>query len=130
MNIEINDFEHEVRNKINWGKGRPSFPSLEDYHITSSDLDDYLFDKQAILDKNADLRTTYTVWGILIVLCIVIMSFFISNNTVSLFTGIGIGVVCCIIYEMLKRMIKSIRLKRLANPQIDKYINDVLSYKK
>ncbi len=46
----LDDFEHKVTGKIDKYGGEPDFPKLENYGITRMDLDNYLFDKQAILD--------------------------------------------------------------------------------
>ena len=46
----FNDFEHKVTDKMKKYADRVDFPKVEDYGITRMELDDYLFDKQAILD--------------------------------------------------------------------------------
>ena len=46
----LDDFEHKVTGKIAKYGNEPDFPKFENYGITRMELDDYLFDKQSILD--------------------------------------------------------------------------------
>ncbi len=46
----------------------PDFPKLENYGITRMELDDYLFDKQAILDMGGSKRSQLTIGGFITVI--------------------------------------------------------------
>ena len=59
----LDDFEHKVTGKIAKYGNEPDFPKFENYGITRMELDDYLFDKQAILDMGGSKRTQLTVGG-------------------------------------------------------------------
>ena len=72
----LNDFQHDVTATIERYKDEPEFPHIHDFNITAGELDDYLFEKQAILDSNGTERSRYTLAGTLVVLPVVILAFF------------------------------------------------------
>ena len=72
----FDDFEHKVKGKIGKYGDRPDFPRLEDYGIERMELEDYLFDKQAILDMGGSPRSKMTVGGIVTILPVIILSAF------------------------------------------------------
>lgn len=70
----FDDFEHKVTDKIKKYGDRPNFPKLEDYGIERMELEDYLFDKQAIMDMGGTPRHKMTVGGIITLIPIIILS--------------------------------------------------------
>ena len=72
----LNDFQHDVTATIERYKDETEFPHIHDFNITAGELDDYLFEKQAILDSNGTERSRYTLAGTLVVLPVVILAFF------------------------------------------------------
>ena len=64
----LDDFEHKVTGKIAKYGNEPDFPKFENYGITRMELDDYLFDKQAILDMGGSKRSQLTIGGFITVL--------------------------------------------------------------
>lgn len=69
----LDDFEHKVTNKMQKYGDEPDFPKLENYGLTRMELDDYLFDKQAILDMGGSKRTQLTVGGFITVIPVLIL---------------------------------------------------------
>jgi len=130
--METIDFQQRVNRKIQLNKTYSDFPKAEDYGITESELSDYLFDKQAILDSEGSPRSQYTVAGILIVLPVIIISAFSEKDLPwgrwSLFVGLGIGLALAGCVKYLVKLLIRIRLKRMANTKIDDYIHAVLNY--
>ena len=130
--METIDFQQRVNRKIQLNKTYSDFPKAEDYGITESELSDYLFDKQAILDSEGSPRSQYTVAGILIVLPVIIISAFSEKKLPwgrwSLFVGLGIGLALAGCVKYLIKLLIRIRLKRMTNRKIDDYINAVLNY--
>lgn len=130
--METIDFQQRVNRKIQLNKTYSDFPKTEDYGITESELSDYLFDKQAILDSEGSPRSQYTVAGILIVLPVIIISAFSEKDLPwgrwSLFVGLGIGLALAGCVKYLIKLLIRIRLKRMANTKIDDYIHAVLNY--
>ena len=121
--METIDFQQRVNRKIQLNKTYSDFPKAEDYGITESELSDYLFDKQAILDSEGSPRSQYTVAGILIVLPVIIISAFSEKDLPwgrwSLFVGLGIGLALAGCVKYLIKLLIRIRLKRMTNTQID-----------
>lgn len=130
--METIDFQQRVSRKIQLNKTYSDFPKAEDYGITESELSDYLFDKQAILDSEGSPRSQYTVAGILIVLPVIIISAFSEKDLPwgrwSLFVGLGIGLALAGCVKYLIKLLIRIRLKRMTNKKIDDYIHAVLNY--
>ena len=130
--METIDFQQRVSRKIQLNKTYSDFPKAEDYGITESELSDYLFDKQAILDSEGSPRSQYTVAGILIILPVIIISAFSEKDLPwgrwSLFVGLGIGLALAGCVKYLIKLLIRIRLKRMTNTKIDDYIHAVLNY--
>ena len=63
-----------MTSKIEKYGANADFPKFENYGITRMDLDDYLFDKQAILDMGGSKRTQLTVGGFITVIPVLILS--------------------------------------------------------
>ena len=130
----LNDFEHSVTNKIKEFGAHPDFPKLEDFDITKAQLDDYLFDKQALIDSLGSEKSQYTQAGILIVLPVIIAAAFPEKSLPGGALGgslisIGIGIMLALLVSGLQRFVRRIRIKRLHDARIENYIAQVLSYK-
>lgn len=129
----LDDFEHNVTNRIAAFDNRNDFPRMEDYGITKEALDSYLFDKQAILDSGGSQRSRYTIAGFLIVLPVVVMSAYPDKDLpfgeMTILLAIGVGLLLCLIVWLLWNLSVRIRLKKIANKQLDSYIKDVLDYR-
>ena len=115
----LDDFEHKVTGKIAKYGGEPDFPKLENYGITRMDLDDYLFDKQAILDMGGSKRTQLTVGGFITVIPVLILSCFpdkspIYENGKALTTIIAIliGLLLACFAKSLLQMIILFRVNK------------------
>ena len=129
----LDDFEHNVTNRIAAFDNRNDFPQMGDYGITKEALDSYLFDKQAILDSGGSQRSRYTIAGFLIVLPVVVMSAYPDKDLpfgeMTILLAIGVGLLLCLIVWLLWNLSVRIRLKKIANKQLDNYIKDVLDYR-
>ena len=115
----LDDFEHKVTGKIDKYGDEPDFPKLENYGITRMDLDDYLFDKQAILDMGGSKRTQLTVGGFITVIPVLILSCFpdkspIYENGKALTTVIAIiiGLLLACFAKSLLQMIILFRVNK------------------
>ncbi len=78
----LDDFEHKVTGKIAKYGDEPDFPKLENYGITRMELDDYLFDKQAILDMGGSKRSQLTMGGFITVLPVLVLSCFPDKSPI------------------------------------------------
>lgn len=136
--MEILDFEHRVLKIIDECKDNPDFPQMEERGITQFMLDDYLFDKQAILDSEGSERSQYTRLGFFLILPILVLAAFPTNSLpwhndlYSVLVGLGIGLTLAALQKLLFRLVIAKRLRKLAhsNPDVDKYITDLLNYSK
>ena len=115
----------------------PDFPKLENYGLTRMDLDDYLFDKQAILDMGGSKRTQLTVGGFITVIPVLILSCFpdkspIYENGKAMTTIIAIiiGLLLACFCKALLQMVILYRVNKHKETKMETFIKAVLFYEK
>lgn len=133
----LDDFEHKVTNKIQKYGDEPDFPKLENYGLTRMELDDYLFDKQAILDMGGSKRTQLTVGGFVTVIPVLILSCFpdkspIYENGKAMTTIIAIiiGLLLACFCKALLQMVILYRVNKHKETKMETFIKAVLFYEK
>ena len=131
----LDDFEHKVTNKMQKYGDEPDFPELENYGLTRMELDDYLFDKQAILDMGGSKRTQLTVGGFITVIPVLILSCFpdkspIYENGKAMTTIIAIiiGLLLACFCKALLQMVILYRVNKHKETQMETFIKAVLFY--
>ena len=133
----LDDFEHKVTNKMQKYGDEPDFPKLEHYGLTRMELDDYLFDKQAILDMGGSKRTQLTVGGFITVIPVLILSCFpdkspIYENGKAMTTIIAIiiGLLLACFCKALLQMVILYRVNKHKETKMETFIKAVLFYEK
>ena len=133
----LDDFEHKVTNKMQKYGDEPDFPKLENYGLTRMELDDYLFDKQAILDMGGSKRTQLTVGGFIPVIPVLILSCFpdkspIYENGKAMTTIIAIiiGLLLASFCKALLQMVILYRVNKHKETKMETFIKAVLFYEK
>ena len=133
----LDDFEHKVTNKMQKYGDEPDFPKLENYGLTRMALDDYLFDKQAILDMGGSKRTQLTVGGFITVIPVLILSCFpdkspIYENGKAMTTIIAIiiGLLLACFCKALLQMVILYRVNKHKETKMETFIKAVLFYEK
>ena len=133
----LDDFEHKVTNKMQKYGDEPDFPKLENYVLTRMELDDYLFDKQAILDMGGSKRTQLTVGGFITVIPVLILSCFpdkspIYENGKAMTTIIAIiiGLLLACFCKALLQMVILYRVNKYKETKMETFIKAVLFYEK
>ena len=133
----LDDFEHKVTYKMQKYGDEPDFPKLENYGLTRMELDDYLFDKQAILDMGGSKRTQLTVGGFITVIPILILSCFpdkspIYENGKAMTTIIAIiiGLLLACFCKALLQMVILYRVNKHKETKMETFIKAVLFYEK
>ena len=133
----LDDFEHKVTNKMQKYGDEPDFPKLENYGLTRMELDDYLFDKQAILDMGGSKRTQLTVGGFITVIPVLILSCFpdkspIYENGKAMTTIIAIiiGLLLACFCKALLQMVILYRVNKHKETNMETFIKAVLFYEK
>ena len=133
----LDDFEHKVTNKMQKYGDEPDFPKLENYGLTRMELDDYLFDKQAILDMGGSQRTQLTVGGFITVIPVLILSCFpdkspIYENGKAMTTIIAIiiGLLLACFCKALLQMVILYRVNKHKETKMETFIKAVLFYEK
>lgn len=133
----LDDFEHKVTNKMQKYGDEPDFPKLENYGLTRMELDDYLFDNQAILDMGGSKRTQLTVGGFITVIPVLILSCFpdkspIYENGKAMTTIIAIiiGLLLACFCKALLQMVILYRVNKHKETKMETFIKAVLFYEK
>ena len=133
----LDDFEHKVTNKMQKYGDEPDFPKLENYGLTRMELDDYLFDKQAILDMGGSKRTQLTVGGFITVIPVLNLSCFpdkspIYENGKAMTTIIAIiiGLLLACFCKALLQMVILYRVNKHKETKMETFIMAVLFYEK
>ena len=133
----LDDFEHKVTNKMQKYGDEPDFPKLENYGLTRMELDDYLFDKQAILDMGGSKRTQLTVGGFITVIPVLILSCFpdkspIYENGKAMTTIIAIiiGLLLACFCKALLQMVILYRVNKHKETKMETFIKAILFYEK
>lgn len=133
----LDDFEHKVTNKMQKYGDEPDFPKLENYGLTRMELDDYLFDTQAILDMGGSKRTQLTVGGFITVIPVLILSCFpdkspIYENGKAMTTIIAIiiGLLLACFCKALLQMVILYRVNKHKETKMETFIKAVLFYEK
>lgn len=131
----LDDFEHRVTRRISMYGERSDFPQMANYGLDRQQLDDYLFDKQAILDSEGSERSQLTVGGIITVLPVIVLSALPDSSVVyahgKMWATVGaivLGLLVALFVKSIMRMIVYYRLSKHKNPKIETYIKAVLFY--
>ena len=112
---------------------RVDFPKVEDYGITRMEHDDYLFDKQAILDMAGTPRTKMTVGGIITLLPVIVLSAFpdsayIYGKMWTTVLAIVVGFMLYMCTYALQKAIIQLRLSKHKDVKYESFIKAVLFY--
>ena len=121
------DWEHSMMDKINRNKEIAGFPTPENYNTSESEVKDYIYDKQRILDLDEERKKNLVIPGIILVMPVIILSYF-GDGTVILLLGVGAGVVLSLLYFVVMRLVDNIRLKKMYNADIESYLDAVDSF--
>ncbi len=134
LEADLNDFQHKVERLIRDHKDEAGFPMLDTFRLEQEELDDYLFERQAILDSKGSERSRYTVAGFLIALPVIVISAFPEESlpwgTWSLLVAVAIGVGLFLLYLAIQKTVIRTRLSRLdANsPEAKRFVDEVLKF--
>ncbi|MGI6242606.1 MAG: hypothetical protein ACOYJK_03585 [Prevotella sp.] len=132
----LDDYEHRVNLAIEHHQDEDNFPDMGAYGITREELDDYLFDYQAILDSEGSVRSQQTTYGIIALIPVIVLSAFPQKSlpwdseTVSLLAGVAIGIAIALAIKSFKMFLKKKNIKRqkAEHPKVAAYIKAVLNF--
>lgn len=127
----MNDLEKRedlVRRAIAKYRNEPDFPQFEDYGGDEDLLDDYFY-LQTPQGSMEEEKRKLTIYGVLIIVPIAVVSFFFRDIT-GLLMGVLIGGVLSGLYYLFLKSKANKRWRRFEKANIEKYIEDVLQYKK
>ncbi len=129
----LNDYEHRIKRQMEEYAGVTGFPSLDDFGATQAQLDDYLFDYQAALDSEGTARAQQTLYGIIIVIPVIILSAFpsdslpYSNTSMNLLVGIFCGLLIAALIKLIRVVVRLYRMNKLRkeNPNLARFCQKV-----
>lgn len=123
----IDDMEHRVRKIIYEHREEEGFPRLEDYGVTEDEFDDYMFYKQAVIDNAESLRKKYTIYSIIFIIPFIVAAFYKTSLTNALIACVC-GLLLCFVYYLITILIQKVKMSRLKNESIERYIADVIKF--
>ena len=127
----MNDLEKRedlVRRAIAKYRNEPDFPQFEDYGGDEDLLDEYFY-LQTPQGSMEEEKRKLTIYGVLIIVPIAVVSFFFRDIT-GLLMGVLIGGVLSGLYYLFLKSKANKLWRRFEKANIEKYIEDVLSYRK
>lgn len=130
--IEEESYQMYILRKISRHDITPDFPKLDDFGITKSEMEDYLSEKQDVMDIPGTQTHRMTVFAGIILVSMLIFSAFdhidtaLGTNASSI--GMVVGVVLsCIWFFIVKFRVNS-KLKALYNENVEHYLEAVENY--
>lgn len=133
----LDDFEHRVTRKIAKYGSEPDFPKEENYGVSRRELDDYLFDRQAILDMGGSERSQLTVGGVITVVPVLVLACFPDSSSVyadgkavATVAALLVGLLIACLAKSVLMLVIRYRIGRHKQPQMESYIKAVLRYEK
>ena len=132
----LEDFEHRVNLTIERHHDEAGFPQMSDYKVTREELDDYLFDYQAILDSEGTLRAQQTLYGIITVMPVIVLSAFPHDSLTQyssltyILMALGVGITIALAIKLVRTWLKKSRLQRLRGERIalTQYVDAVIAF--
>ena len=119
----LNDYKHQVLEKISRHEKEDGFPNLEKYGLTRRMLEDYLYDYQVIIDREGTQRSQLTVYGIIAIVPTVVLSAFPEKmlpwGRWSLLVGIFFGIALSLIIKAVRVGLTKAKLSNLTQSNID-----------
>lgn len=116
-----------MSNAILAGKDDKDAPKLTDYGISREDFDDYVVEKEYLLDRLEQHKSSFVVPGALLILPVIIISMF-TDSVTGLFVGVAAGVILAAAYMLTLNAIVKRKLNKLYDEKIEQYIDDILKY--
>lgn len=130
----LDDFEHRIGQLIDHHGDEADFPKMEGTGLTRQDVDDFLFDYQAILDMHGTQKTQLTVYGIIALLPVLAVSAFPDSMLPypkwALFWSLALGIVIALLIRTVVEMVRQYRLRRMRveYPDVWAYVDRVREY--
>ncbi len=130
----LDDYEHRITLAVERHGDEPDFPQLGQYGIDRERLSSYLFDYQAILDGEGSQRAQLTLYGIIAIVPVLVLSAFpeaqLPWGRWSLLVGIGMGVLLSVAVKAVRLSLKNARLRKLrgGNSDLAAYCDAVSNY--
>ena len=133
---DLEQRELAVRRAIAKYRNEPDFPKFEDYIIIKTvgltktfkgSIHDYFY-AQTPQGTMEDEKRKFTIYGVLLIVPVAVMSFFF-RDVMELLYGLLIGGVLSALYYLYLRNREKRRWQRFEDAQIEKYIEEVLKYK-
>ena len=124
-----NDFERQLRHKIAHYDYLDTFPKMANFGVNRSEFDDYVIEKQSILDMEGNARKRYTLLALIFLLPFFVLSAFpeqyLPLGNYAFLIGFVIGFLLVALQQWIIKKVKQKRLNRIYHPQIEKYIEAV-----
>lgn len=125
--IITSNWERRISNAIRNYKDSDGFPRLSSYGVEQAEFDDYVVEKQYLLDRLEQRKGSFVVPGALLIMPVVVISMF-TDSVTGLVAGVFAGVVLATTYLFTMNAKDKKKLRKLYDERIERYIDAVLDY--
>ncbi len=123
----IEQLEERVKEIMKQHAEEPGFPKLSDYDIDEDELNDYFFDQKIIDDPMEKAKKTYTLYGLILIMPVVVFSMFPGDEK-YLFISLGIGAVLCLMYYLFQTWRRKQEERKLRESGAARFVDAVLKF--
>lgn len=127
--LQETSYQQHILRKIDVWETSDGFPKIQDFGIDRRDMEDYLSEKQDILDIPGSKTHQLTVYATIVLVPTFIASAFDHAGTVlgtnATLVGLGIGVLLSVSWWGITTWRVRSKLKAMRNDKIDAYLDAV-----
>lgn len=123
-----NFWQQQIIKAFDVGKNDDKFPKLDDYGITRENFDEYVVEKQYLLDRLSERKNKFVIPGAILILPVVIISMF-TDSVYWLFVAVITGLILASTYLFIMNGRDKKHLNKLYDERIEAYIKDILEYR-
>lgn len=125
--IKYNEWEYKISKSIKNNQDKEGFPQLADYGLTREEFDDYVVEKQYLLNRMDNHKSSFVVPGVLLVIPVLIVSMF-TDSVWGLFGSVAVGVIIASAYMLIMSAVDKKKLLKIYDDRIESYITDIVNY--
>ena len=123
----IEELEERVKALVKENAAKFGFPKMSDYDIDEDALNDFFFDQKIIADPMETAKKTYTIYGLILIMPVVVFSMFPGDEK-YLFIGLAIGALLCLLFYLFQGWRKKRKEQEYRESGAGRYVTAVLEW--
>lgn len=121
------DLEYIITDRMACYSEMQGFPQPEAFDLDKETIEDYITAKQSILTDGEERRKKLLIPAVLLIMPTIVMSAF-SSSMKAFFAALAAGLILACLYWYGMQWRDAYRLRRLYQPDIERFIAAVLAY--